>query len=131
MELHIPFDSSSETSVTKINNFRKEMLDMQRNMIRVSVRGGDGRISENMLKNVLRDTADGCVCENEGRYGNSCPYTAHHEYPSLAMVYAPYQRWHKLYDIESALSCGTLFQELNKPFEGGRGNGKGGKCCGM
>ena len=101
---------------------------MQRNMIRVSVKG-DGRISENMLKNVLRDTADGC--KSEVTIGESCPYTPHCEYPSLAMVYAPVQRWHKLYDADTALSYGTLFSELNKPFEGDKGNGKGGKCCGM
>ena len=103
------------------------MLDMQRNMIRVSVKG-DSRISENMLKNVLRDTADGCGCESDGGFGESCPYT-HCEYPSLAMVYAPVQRWNKLYDLDTALSLGTLFIELNKPFEGGKG--KGGKNCGM
>ena len=44
---------------------------------------------------------------------------------SLAMMYVPYQRFEKLYDEEKALSRGTLFEELDLPFYGGkRGNAK-------
>lgn len=38
--------------------------------------------------------------------------------PSLAMVYSPCQMWHKLYDPVKALSRGTQFAELDKPFAG-------------
>jgi hypothetical protein len=38
----------------------------------------------------------------------------------LAAVYAPVQLFRELYDHEKALSCGTLFRELDKPFEGRR-----------
>ena len=48
------------------------------------------------------------------------------EYP-LAMVYAPYQQFRKLYELEDALLAGTMFSELNLPFTGAR-VGKGGKC---
>ena len=42
---------------------------------------------------------------------------------SLAMAYVPYQRFEKLYDEDKALSRGTLFEELDLPFYGGkRGN---------
>ena len=42
-------------------------------------------------------------------------------FPSLAMVYAPCQCFHKLYERDEALSRGTLFRELDKPLEvGGR-----------
>ncbi len=37
---------------------------------------------------------------------------------SLAMVYSPKQEWQELYSMENALSRGTLFRELDKPFEG-------------
>ncbi|MBE6594430.1 MAG: spore coat associated protein CotJA [Ruminococcaceae bacterium] len=37
------------------------------------------------------------------------------------MVYAPVQRFQGLYEPEEALSRGTIFQELEKPFLGGRG----------
>ena len=44
---------------------------------------------------------------------------------SLAMMYVPYQRFVHLYDDEKALSRGTLFEELDLPFYGGkRGNSK-------
>lgn len=45
-------------------------------------------------------------------------------YP-LASVYAPLQAWQGLYDIDTALKVGTLFQGLDKPFVGRGGeNGK-------
>lgn len=40
---------------------------------------------------------------------------------SLAMAYVPWQMWRDIYDAEKGLSCGTIFQELNKPFLGKRG----------
>lgn len=40
---------------------------------------------------------------------------------SLAMAYAPIQEWRMLYEPCKALSRGTLFAELDKPFTG--------KCC--
>ena len=35
----------------------------------------------------------------------------------LAMVYSPYQYWRKTYTPEVALAKGTLFSELDLPFE--------------
>lgn len=42
-----------------------------------------------------------------------------HGYP-LASVYAPLQEWRDAYGEEEALSRGTLFCELYKPFLGGK-----------
>lgn len=42
-------------------------------------------------------------------YAENCP---------LAMAYTPMQKWRKLYSAEVALSRGTLFEELDKPFMG-------------
>lgn len=39
---------------------------------------------------------------------------------SLAMMYVPYQRFEKLYPDEKALERGTLFEELDMPFYGGK-----------
>ena len=36
----------------------------------------------------------------------------------LAMVYSPYQEWQNIYGGEKALETGTLFAELDKPFQG-------------
>ncbi len=45
------------------------------------------------------------------------------EYPSLAMMYAPYQKFDCLYEPAEALKNATLFKELNKPFLAGRRGG--------
>lgn len=38
--------------------------------------------------------------------------------PVPAMAYIPFQQMGETYDEETALRCGTLFPELNKPFYG-------------
>lgn len=38
--------------------------------------------------------------------------------PALAMAYVPIQRLNTLYSPETAISRGTLFPELDKPFCG-------------
>ena len=45
-----------------------------------------------------------------------CPQAR--EYPSLAIVYSPYQSFTGLFDPMTALCKGTLFSELDKPFYG-------------
>lgn len=39
----------------------------------------------------------------------------------IAMAYVPMQRFVKLYEPERGFDVGTLYEELNKPFLGGRG----------
>lgn len=50
----------------------------------------------------------------------------------LAMVYAPCQGFHSLYDFDTALVRGTLFSELDLPLEAVGGNGSVSGCgaCG-
>lgn len=38
----------------------------------------------------------------------------------IAMTYTPMQQWKTTYSAEEALSIGTVFPELNLPFEGRR-----------
>jgi hypothetical protein len=38
----------------------------------------------------------------------------------LVMAYVPWQKWQNIYKRQEALKNGTLFEELNKPFKGGR-----------
>lgn len=43
---------------------------------------------------------------------------------ALAMAYVPWQKFDKPYDdLEKAYRFGTIFPELNKPFEGRRCKG--------
>ena len=48
------------------------------------------------------------------------------EYPSLAMVYMPFQEWTELYGYKAALCNGTLFKQLNNPFLAGNRGGRAG-----
>ena len=69
-----------------------------------------------------RDTCpDGCnhECEENGIEGRS-----------LAMVYAPVQHFHKLYDPQTGLGRGTVFRELDLPFRGDGISARGGNCRG-
>ncbi len=46
---------------------------------------------------------------------------------SLAMVYAPKQEFRMIYDPEVALINGTIFEELDKPFNRASCRGKSGR----
>lgn len=45
------------------------------------------------------------------------------EKQALAMAYVPWQEWQYILDAEKGFSCGTIFKELHKPFQGMGG------CC--
>ena len=64
------------------------------------------RCGENMSRSCRREDSD---C---GR-GEDCMSDF-----SLAMVYSPHQHWRNLYDEETGLTRGTIFEELDKPFHG-------------
>ena len=65
--------------------------------------------------------------------GSSCRANAEknsREYDTnnrLGMVYSPVQEWQNLYSSEKGFVEGTIFMELNKPFDGAKSN-KGGSC---
>ncbi len=65
-----------------------------------------------------------CCCEAAASREESCPSCAKPcvlKGKSLAMVYAPEQEWEGLYEVEEALSHGTLFHALDLPFYCGCG----------
>lgn len=68
----------------------------------------------------------GYNCYNNSRYReqNSCGAPDSPDSclmgKSLAMAYVPWQKWKDIYDFDKGLCTGTIFHELNKPFEGGR-----------
>lgn len=47
----------------------------------------------------------------------------------LGMVYSPIQEWRNAYDVDTALERGTLFRELDMPWEVAAPTGKGGCRC--
>ena len=42
---------------------------------------------------------------------------------ALAMAYVPWQRWQETYPLEEGFHRGTIFPELDLPFEGKRKGG--------
>jgi len=40
----------------------------------------------------------------------------------IAMAYVPMQKWRNIYDADVGLDRGTMFQELDLPFLGDRGD---------
>ena len=65
----------------------------------------------------FEESVSGCTCESETvANGENCLRGR-----SLAMVYSPCQDFVNVYEPMAALSRGTLFAELDKPFcAGGR-----------
>lgn len=37
---------------------------------------------------------------------------------TIGMGYVPWQKWQKIYELDEALSRGTIFEELDKPYLG-------------
>ena len=54
-----------------------------------------------------------CACEPDAASDRQPEYV-------LAMAYVPWQYLTTLYEPDKALKVGTIFPELNKPFEGRR-----------
>ena len=77
-------------------------------------RCGDGRCNENRCGGEPRYSAEGTSCSKctEGICGGWGLY----DHP-LAMVYSPCQSWHEVYAPDVALARGTMFSELDLPFE--------------
>lgn len=49
--------------------------------------------------------------------GMAKPQTENIEDMPLAMAYIPFQKWRNLYDPNEAFQRGTIFKELDLPFE--------------
>ena len=88
------------------------------------------------LPSERQSTVEGMEDQLNGTCAPACPWSAKcadgwglATYP-LAMVYAPCQGFHSLYDEETALSRGTLFSELDLPLEVVVGEGRSTTCGG-
>ena len=94
--------------------FAENNGEIERDLPRV-----DERIGRRLCDGTLPD-AD--VTDGRDECGDSSMGWGLHSHP-LAMVYSPLQKFHELYSPEKALERGTLFSELDLPFEGGRKGG--------
>ena len=77
-------------------------------------RCGESRCNESRCGGEPRYSSEGTSCSKctEGICGGWGLY----DHP-LAMVYSPCQSWHEVYAPDVALSRGTMFSELDLPFE--------------
>lgn len=53
----------------------------------------------------------------------ACSQTETRQPMALAMAYVPWQRWQETYPLEEGFHRGTIFPELDLPFEGKRRGG--------
>ncbi len=89
---------------------------------------------ERLGRQYLPENSEGA--DNGGGCNHTCPWSSHcadgwglSDHP-LAMVYAPCQGFHSLYDPDTALMRGTLFSELDLPLEILSGNQSVSDCGG-
>lgn len=80
-----------------------------------------GQCSRNIMTPPPRVECEYSAREEENTE-NCCSHDLLNGLP-IAMAYVPWQEFKNLYPAEKALSRGTIFEELDKPFLG-----KGG-CC--
>lgn len=71
-----------------------------------------------------------CGCQSMGRpaerrvLGHVNVTSGKEDHPDnfpVAMAYVPWQKWRHILDLEKGFHCGTIFQELYKPFLGAGG----------
>ena len=88
-----------------------------------------GSCSQNRMSDRRCGDSD---CGTQRNYGCTGKHSWGLENHPLAMVYSPLQSFNNLLDVETALSRGTMFCELDLPFRGDSvyNSGKGGNCCG-
>ena len=86
------------------------------------------RISDDMLRQMLGENEPSEEASPRSNPMQRQNLTLPDSFP-LASVYAPTQEFRRLYDYDTALSNGTIFEELNLPFMG-MSVTKGGPCRG-
>ena len=86
------------------------------------------RINDGLLRQLL-DEGGACPACNISPDSSECKRGWGLEGYPLAMVYAPVQKFENIYDMEKALSAGTIFKDLDLPFMGVTVT-KGGNCRG-
>jgi hypothetical protein len=103
-------------------------MPLSRAQVRIS---GDIPASELVNRNTVRRRCNGTLarqdevvgfdnvengCTRNNSCGISCTGWGLNNHP-VAMVYSPCQPWNNVYKLEVALERGTLFKDLDLPFE--------------
>ena len=64
-----------------------------------------------------------CGTASASDCNTACSQTEARQPMALAMAYVPWQRWQETYPLEEGLHRGTIFPELDLPFEGKKKGG--------
>lgn len=68
-------------------------------------------------------TTTACNTAATGDCNTACSQAETRQPMALAMAYVPWQRWQETYPLEKGFHRGTIFPELDLPFEGKRRGG--------
>ena len=63
------------------------------------------------------------ACAGAADCNTACSQMETRQPMALAMAYVPWQRWQETYPLEKGFHRGTIFPELDLPFEGKRRGG--------
>ena len=69
----------------------------------------------------VQPAASACAVASD--CNTACSQTETRQPMALAMAYVPWQRWQETYPLEEGFHRGTIFPELDLPFEGKRRGG--------
>ena len=116
-------------------NFARSDINME-NVPRLDERQGRRLCDGTLVEDGAEDAPHNRMMPRNENAGGSChggcgEYEGGwglESYP-LAMVYSPLQQFRELYEPDVALMRGTMFSELDLPFEGGKMNKGGCKLC--
>ena len=102
------------------NNLHRDIPDDEltnRGSVRRLCNGSLARNEETSgFDNVDNGCMHGAGCTHGETCGGSCTRWGLHDHP-VAMVYSPCQPWNNVYKPEIALERGTVFKDLDLPFE--------------
>ncbi len=75
-------------------------------------------MEEHQMKKDMMHSKPGCSCgKMEGCDRGTEPVAR----MAPGMAFVPWQKWEDVYCMEKGLERGTIFEQLDKPFLGGRG----------
>ncbi len=73
-------------------------------------------IEDNMINNTINNAINNTVSRNNIPMNNSDSISRFPAETPVGMAYVPMQQWTTTYDEEEAFAAGTIFPELNLPF---------------